>query len=128
MQELRTVKYARTTLYLRTLRKRNTYVLRLRYVNFFLAPTVCISKYTYSSICRIIIIIITNNIINKKKITSYMYIYQEIYTGITSMILHGASVVEMPFYYTLYIGIASQVSTIHGSTVILKSTHKTGPE
>ena len=34
-QELRTVKYARTTLYLRTLRKRNTYALRLRYVNFF---------------------------------------------------------------------------------------------
>ena len=39
-QELHTVKYARTTLYLRTLHKRNTYVLRVRYVNFFLAPTV----------------------------------------------------------------------------------------
>ena len=40
MQELRMVMYARTTLYLCTLRKRNMHVLRLRYVNFFLAPTV----------------------------------------------------------------------------------------
>ena len=45
-QELRTVKYARTTLYLRTLRMCNTHVLRLRYVNFFLAPTVSCTNCT----------------------------------------------------------------------------------
>ena len=57
MQELRTVKYARTTLYLRTLRKRNTHVLRLRYVNFFLAPTVYVRKtpsfFAYFASCQL---------------------------------------------------------------------------
>ena len=48
--------------------------------------------------CRIIIIVTNNNINNN---VTYLITYHQTYSGITSMILVYASLVEAPFYLAL---------------------------